>query len=44
MQLQAQEEAEFFKDNIPLNIHQEVEGNVEGLWNTMKNMPKEELH
>ena len=44
VQLQAQEEAKFFKDNIPLNIHREVEGKVEDLWNTVKNMPKEELH
>ena len=44
VQLQAQEEADFFKDNIPLNICWEVEGKVEDLWNTMKNMPKEELH
>ena len=44
VQLQAQEEAKFFKDNIPLNIRWEVEGKVEDLWNTVKNMHKEELH
>ena len=44
MQFQAQEEAKFFKDNIPLNIRREVEGKVEDLWNTVKNMPQEELH
>ena len=44
VQLQAQEEAEFFKDNIPLNIRREVESKVENLWYIVKNMPKEELH
>ena len=43
-QLQAQEEAEFFKDNIPLNIRHEVEDIAEDLWTSVKNMPKEDLH
>ena len=44
MQIQAQEEADFFKDHIPLSIHREVEGKVKDLCYTVKNMPKEYLH
>ena len=44
LQLQAQEEVEYFKDNIPLNIHLEVEERAKDLWHTGKNMPKEDLH
>ena len=43
-QIQAQEEADFFKDHIPLSIRWKVEGKVEDLWYTMKNMPREDLH
>ena len=43
-QLLAHEEAEFLKDNIPLNIHQEVKNKAEDLWTKVKNMPKEDLH
>ena len=43
-QIQAQEEAKFFKDNIPLNIRWEVEGKAEDLWHMVKNMSKEDLH
>ena len=43
-QVQAQEEAELFKDHIPLNIHLEVEERAKDLWHSIKNMPKEDLH
>ena len=42
-QLQAQEEAEFFKDNIPLKIRREVEDIAEDLWDSVINMPKDDL-
>ena len=42
-QLLAQEEAELFKDNIPVNIRHEVEDIAEDLWTSVKNMPKEDL-
>ena len=43
-QLQAQEEAELFKEHVPLNICREVERVVEGLWAEVKAMPWEILH
>ena len=42
-QLQAQEEVEIFKDNIPLNIRREVEDIAEDLWISVRSMPKDEL-
>ena len=42
-QLQAQEEAEIFKDNIPLKIRREVEAIAEDLWTSVRSMPKDEL-
>ena len=44
VQIQAQEEANFFKDHIPLSICQEVKDKVKDLWYTVKNIPKEDLH
>ena len=31
-------------DHLPLNIHWEVEGKAKDLWNSVKNMSKEDLH
>ena len=43
-QLLAQEEADRYKEHVPLKIRLEVDRMVEELWEEAKAMPKERLH